>query len=72
MTRVDREPYVFVHPGLEFSVTDGGRLVVRIGVANAKRGAPLYIGNWATEHFPIGWELVAKAWLLKNDRAVKP
>jgi len=68
MTRVDREPYVFEHPGLEFFLTSRGRLGVRIGVLHPTSRGPLFIGNWASEPFPIGWELVAKAWLARDAR----
>jgi hypothetical protein len=71
VTRVDREPYAFEHPGLEFSVTTAGRLLVRIGVVRPSSGGPLYTGNWATEPFPLGWELVAKGWLARNDVKVR-
>jgi hypothetical protein len=71
VTRVDREPYVFEHPGLEFFFTRGGRLGVRIGVRRPERGAALYVENWAGVGFPQGWEVVARAWLAKNDAGVK-
>lgn len=62
MIRVDREPYTFEHPGLEFFMLRG-RLAVRIG----RRGTAAPIATfYASEPFPVGWELVARAWLARN------
>lgn len=72
MKGVDREPYEFEHPGLEFYVTKAGsRLGVRIGVPGPKRGELLYVGGPATEPFPLGWEVIARDWLSRNEAKVK-